>query len=246
MDRDLQNSAHVRTPTEHINHHGLVFPWRIGQKKKIPSRCTSAYTTGRNLKRFWWSRFDAIECFIRKCCTSFVVTCDTCLLIIWDKKKNDGGSHFYPTQIEVKISSNKFKFPNPEIPPKSMPIISSLVSGFWKKSFVVTCDIYKCQELHFKKINIMTWPGFVNIWRNPCPRSNSFFTARCADDMQSIGTETTDISSVACVLLISATFRTLLDHCAPGGDHKCQWVKPFWQDQTLISIILESKTIRLI
>ena len=42
-----------------------------------------------------------------------------------------------------------------------------------------------------------------------------FFTTRCPDDADSIDTKTTDIDSVVCLLLISATYRAVLNHCAP-------------------------------
>ena len=47
--------------------------------------------------------------------------------------------------------------------------------------------------------------------RNPCPQ-DIFFIARCTDDTESIGIETTGIASVACLWLISAirVFRAIL------------------------------------
>ena len=50
-------------------------------------------------------------------------------------------------------------------------------------------------------------PGFETL------PSDFFSTARSADDMVSIGIETTSIASVTCLLLISATFRTVLHPC---------------------------------
>ena len=60
--------------------------------------------------------------------------------------------------------------------------------------------------------------------RNPCLQVKLFFTARCADDTDSTGIGTTGLASVVCPLLISATFRAVLHHCArphdlAGGPH---------------------------
>ena len=45
--------------------------------------------------------------------------------------------------------------------------------------------------------------------------SGQFFAAKCADDTGSSGIKTTDIGSVAFVLMIVATFWAVLNHCAP-------------------------------
>ena len=50
--------------------------------------------------------------------------------------------------------------------------------------------------------------------RKPCVQVKFFFSARCADATESNGIETIGIASVVCELLISATFRAELDHCA--------------------------------
>ena len=53
------------------------------------------------------------------------------------------------------------------------------------------------------------------VHRNPCAQLKLFFTARCADGTASIDIKTTGIASVACPLLISDTFRDVLNQCAP-------------------------------
>ena len=46
-----------------------------------------------------------------------------------------------------------------------------------------------------------------------CPQARLFFIIRYADDTESIGIEITGTASVACVILISATFPTISEHC---------------------------------
>ena len=51
--------------------------------------------------------------------------------------------------------------------------------------------------------------------RNSCPQVKLIFTARCANDTESICIETTVIKPVTCMLIILATFRTVLNPGAP-------------------------------
>ena len=78
-------------------------------------------------------------------------------------------------------------------------------------SFILMYDDGKCPKNHVSKISKNIAPALL---RNPCAKVKFLCTARCADGTESIGIETTGRASVVCVLLISATFRTELDHCA--------------------------------
>ena len=77
-------------------------------------------------------------------------------------------------------------------------------------TFILCTTTRNAKKSHFKKIK-----SFVSaLLRNPYAKVQFLFTARCANGSESIGNETTSITPVICVLLISATFRTELDHCA--------------------------------
>ena len=77
-----------------------------------------------------------------------------------------------------------------------------------KTLFFVLYEYQKCQKNAFQ--------NFINfvlaLLRNTYVQVKFSSTASYADDTESIGIKTTGIASLVCVLLISATFRTGLDH----------------------------------
>ena len=71
----------------------------------------------------------------------------------------------------------------------------------------------------------------------PLASSQILFIARCADDMESKGIETTGIASVIRALLISVTFLAVLDHCALVQELQGVQVKSFFRFILIIYII---------
>ena len=113
-------------------------------------------------------------------------------------------------QGQVKGRSNKVKSPNTKFSFWIMSILSSFASGFQKWQLFWCTTITNAQKIHFKNIK-----NFVTaLFQNPWAQVKFFLTARCAVDTESSDVETTSIASVVFPLLISATFRAVLNQCA--------------------------------
>ena len=74
-------------------------------------------------------------------------------------------------------------------------------------------DDYKCPKTAFQKQKKIV----TALFQNPWAQVKFFLTARRAVDTESSDVETTSIASVVFPLLISATFRAVLNQCAVAG-----------------------------